>query len=133
MSFVINLKQSLFTTIIILTLLTGCATYQISTASLAEQLTGNSVSKGYGLATESVKGNDLATVKCIDKNGKEIELPVTNRTGVKITKTDNSKTEFYFNTLLIKDSTIVGSKTHFFNAKVKPIKLSDISKIEIMK
>ena len=128
------MKRSLFTlTIIILTLLTGCATYQISTTSLAEQLTGNSVSKGYGLATDAVKGNDLATVKCIDKNGKEIELPVTNRTGVKITKTDNSKTQFYFNTLLIKDSTIVGSKTHFFNAKVKPIKFSDISKIEIMK
>ncbi len=128
------MKHSLFTTaIIIITFLTGCVTYQISTASLTEQLNGNSVSKGYLMAADAVKGNDLEKVKCIDKNGKEIELPVTNRTGVKITKTDNSKTTFYFNTLLIKDSSIVGSKTHFFNAKVKPIKLSDISKIEIMK
>ena len=128
------MKRSLFTTaFIIIAFLTGCATYQISTASLTDQLNGNAVSKGYLMAADNVKGNDLEKVKCIDKNGKEIELPVTNRTGVKITKTDNSKTTFYFNTLLIKDSSIVGSKTHFFNAKVKPIKLSDIIKIEIMK
>ena len=128
------MKHSLFTTAVMsITLLTGCATYQISAASLTEQLNGNAVSKGYLMAADNVKGNDLEKVKCTDKNGKEIELPVTNRTGVKITKTDNSKTTFYFNTLLIKDSSIVGSKTHFFNAKVKPIKLSDISKIEIMK
>ena len=128
------MKYSLITTVLlIMFLLSGCATYQITTASLSEQLTGNAVSKGYLMATDNVKGNDLEKVKCIDKNGKEIELPVTNRTGVKITKTDNSKTTFYFNTLLIKDSSIVGSKTHFFNAKIKPIKFSDIIKIEIMK
>jgi len=128
------MKHLLYTTaVVVLILLCGCATYQISTTSLTEQLNGNAVSKGYLMAADNVKGNDLEKVKCIDKNGKEIELVVTNRTGVKITKTDNSKTEFYFNTLLIKDSAIVGSKTHFFNAKIKPIKFSDISKIEIMK
>lgn len=79
-----------------------------------------------------MKGNDLKTIKCIDKNGKEKEIPITNRAGIRITKNDNSKTTFYFNTLLNKDSSIVGSKTHFFNDKVKPIKLSDISKEEII-
>jgi hypothetical protein len=119
-------------TIISLALLTSCAAYQLSTQSLSDQLNGNIVSKGYLLATNAVKGNDLKTIKCIDKNGKEKVITVTNRTGVRITKNDNSKTTFYFNTLLIKDSSIIGSKTHFFNDKVKPIKFSDISKIEIM-
>jgi len=128
------MKRSLFIiTAISMTLSMGCATYQISTTSLSEQITGNAVSKGYLLATDAVKGNDLTKVKCVDKNGKEIEIPVTNRTGVKITKIDNSKTTFYFNTLIIKDSSIAGSKTHFFNAQIKPIKFSEISKIEIMK
>jgi hypothetical protein len=112
--------------------LAGCSSYLVSTSSLSEQLSGNIVSKGYLLATGAVKGNDLKTIKCVDKNGKEKEITVTNRTGVRITKNDNSKTTFYFNTLLIKDSSIVGSKTHFFNDKIKPIKLSDIRKIEIM-
>jgi hypothetical protein len=115
-----------------MTFLIGCASYMISTLSLSDQLTGDTVSKGYLLAKDAVKGNDLKTVKCVDKNGKEKEIAVTNRTGVRITKTDNSKTTFYFNTLLIKDSSIVGSKTHFFNDKIKPIKFSDISKIELM-
>jgi hypothetical protein len=112
--------------------LTSCASYLISTSSLAEQLTGDAVSKGYLLAKDAVKGNDLKTIKAVDKNGKEKLITVTNHTGVRITKTDNSKTTFYFNTLLIKDSAITGSKTHFFNDKVKPIKFSEISKIEIM-
>lgn len=112
--------------------LAGCASYQISSSSLSEQLSGNVVSKGYLFAENSVKGNDLRSIKCIDKNGKEKEIIVTHRTGVRITKTDNSRTTFYFDTLLIKDSAIVGSKTHFFNEKVKPIKFEEIAKIQII-
>jgi len=115
-----------------LAFLTGCASYQISGSSLSEQLNENVVSKGYLLATNAVRGNDLKSIKCIDKNGKEKEIAVTYRTGIRITKTDHSRTTFYFNTLLIKDSAITGSKTHFFNEKVKPIKFSDIVKMEIM-
>lgn len=119
-------------TFISMTILTSCASYTISTSSLSEQLTGGIVSKGYLLAKDAVKGNDLETITCVDKNGREKEIKVTNRTGVRITKTDKSRITFYFNTLLINDSSIVGSKTHFFNEKVKPIRFNDISKIEIM-
>ena len=117
---------------ILMSLLISCATYQVSTKSLSEQLQGDIVSRGFFLATEAVKGNDLKTILCIDKKGNQKEIPITHRTGIRITKTDNSKTSLYFNTILIKDSTITGSKTHFFNAQIKPIKFSEISKIEIM-
>ena len=112
-------------------ILTGCATYQVSTTSLSEQINGDVVSKGFLLAANAVKGNDLKVIKCVDKNGTEKEIIVTHRTGIKITKTDNSKTSLYFNTILIKDSSITGSKSHFFNAPIKPINFSEISKIEI--
>jgi len=115
-----------------LVLFSGCASYQISGVSLSEQLTGNTVNKGYLLASSAVKGNDLGSIKCIDKNGQEEVITVTYRTGVRITRNDDSKTTFYFNTLLIKDSSITGSKTHFFNEKVKPIPFRDIKKIEII-
>jgi len=85
----------------------------ISTSSLAKQLTGDTVSKDYLFAKDAVKGNDLKTITCVDKNGKEKIITVTNRTGVKITKLDNSKVSF-------------------LNAKVTPIKFSEISKIEII-
>jgi hypothetical protein len=118
---------------------TGCATYNLSSQSMLEQFanTGSEKKVTYLIVPPFVffpgvvKGNDLRILKCIDKNGNEKIVTVTNRTSVRITKSDNSRTTFYFDTLLLKDSTIAGSKTHFFNAQIKPIKFSDISKIEI--
>lgn len=117
---------------IIIVLFTGCATYQVSTTNLSEQINGNIVSKGYLLATDAVKGNSLKTIKCVDKKGIEREIAVTNRTGIRITKMDNSKTALYLNTVIIRDSSITGSKSHFFNAQIMPIKFSEISKIEVI-
>lgn len=120
-------------------LLTGCATYHISTDSLVQQFANTKPEKKYIYSPTipfipfSVNGNSLQTITVLDKNGKETVIPVTNRTSVRITRIDSSRTTFYFNTLLIQDSTISGSKTHFFEAHFKPIKLQEIAKIEIQK
>ena len=99
-------------TVLLLFVFSGCAVYEISTKSLVTQLQNTGTAeKGY-LSPGSVQG--------------------TNRTGVRITLTDNSRKTFYFNTLLVQDSAVFGSKTHFFSSSVKPMKLSSISKIEIM-
>ncbi len=134
-----------------LILLTGCATYHISTQSLLEQMAGSGTEKktlgvfpvsplihfnAFSIIVfyqGSVKGNDLRTDTCLDKNGKETTFDVDNRTSVRITRVDNSRVTFYFNTLLIQDSTITGSKTHFFEAHITPVMLKDVSKIEIQK
>ena len=50
---------------------------------------------------------------------------------VRIIKNDGKKNTFYFNTLLIKDSTITGSKTHFMKSNIKPISIKDVRRIEI--
>ena len=120
------------TTMMLAILLSGCASYRVSVNSLSEQLNGNEVNRGYLLAHSAVKGNELKTIRCTDKNGNAKEIVVTNRTGVRITKADSSRKSFYFNTLLIKDSAVTGSMTHFFKDNITPIKLSDIIKIEIM-
>jgi hypothetical protein len=119
-------------------LLTGCATYHISTQSLVQQFANTQPEKKYiymypGYIPFSVNGNSLQSITVLDKNGKETVIPVSNRTSVRITRIDSSRTTFYFNTLLIRDSTITGSKTHFFEAHIKPIKLKDIAKIELQK
>jgi hypothetical protein len=121
-------------------LLTGCATYHISTQSLVQQFADTQPEKKSVVLVVfpffipfSVNGNSLQTLKVLDKNGKEAVIPVTNRTSVRITRNDSSRTTFYFNTLLIQDSTITGSKTHFFEAHIKPMKLKDIAKIEVQK
>lgn len=85
----------------------------------------------YVFFIDPVTGNDLKTLKCIDSKGIEKIITITNRTGIRITRVDNSRTTFYINTLLLKDSSITGSKTHFFNMPIKPINFSDILKLEV--
>src|SRR5579863_1504490 len=119
-----------------LILLTGCATYHITTQSLVEQManSGTEEKTVTGFAppfifySGSVNGNSLTKITCLDKDGKEVTFDVGNRTSVRITKLDNSRVTFYFNTLLIKDSTITGDKTHFFKSLIKPVMLKDVSK-----
>jgi hypothetical protein len=122
-------------------LLPACATYHISTQSLVEQMANSGTEKKtivgfappYFFYKGSVKGNDLTKITCLDKNGKEARIDVTNKTSVRITELDSSRVTFYFNTLIIHDSVITGSKTHFFQWSFKPVMLRDISNIEIQK
>lgn len=133
-------KYSIYAITVMAVLLSSCATYHISTASLLTQLAGTQKEKKVLIFVAPpfffpgvVNGNSLRTVTVLDKNEKEHEINVTGRTGVRITMNSGKKTTFYFNTLLIKDSTITGSKTHFFNAPIRPISLSNIAKIQIQK
>ena len=120
-------------------LLSGCATYHLTTQSLLEQCAESKkedkvtilVAFPYIFFPGIVEGNNLRQLRVHDEGEKEYRLPVTNHLGIRITQNDKTRTTFYFNTLMIKDSTITGSKTHFFTARIKPIKLENIRKIEI--
>lgn len=80
-----------------------------------------------------VTGNSLREVKVLDKNEKECIIPVTNHTGVRVTKKDGERKTFYFNTLMIQDSIITGKNDHFLGTNIKPINLNNIEKIELQK
>jgi len=120
-------------------LLTSCATYHLSTESLVQQMADTRPETKYIYSPNlpfipfSVEGNSLQQLKCLDKNGKETTIDVSNRTSVRITLADSTHKTFYFNTLLLKDSTITGSKTHFFEMHIKPILLRDVVKIEVQR
>ncbi|HXB94084.1 MAG TPA: hypothetical protein VNU70_02960 [Puia sp.] len=133
------MKKSIMPCFVMPLLLASCATYHVSTQSLVQQMVDTKPEKKIIYAPTlppipfSVQGNDLRRIVCLDKNGKETSIEITNRTSVRITRNDSTHTTFYFNTLLIRDSTVTGSKTHFFEAHIRPIKLRDITKIEIQK
>ena len=125
-------------------LLNSCATYHISTESLLQQFADvrKEEKVTYFLAGGNrfliffpamVQGNSLRTISVLDKDEREYPLRVTQTTGVRITGENGKKVTFYFNTLLLKDSTITGSKTHLFNAQITPIPFSQIKKIELQK
>ncbi|BAV04343.1 hypothetical protein SAMN05421788_11071 [Filimonas lacunae] len=104
------------------------AQYHISTDNLVKQFLTASTEQHI-----FVKGTDLKQVICLNKSEAIDSLEVTNLTAIRIYKKDNSKTTFYFNTIKLTDSTITGCKTHFFNSYIKPIALTDIERIEIMR
>ncbi len=121
-------------------LLTSCATYHITTPNLLAQLAKSQPEKkiNYIVAFPIVfpgivTGNSLTEIKVLDKNEQECIIPVTNHTGVRITKSDKTRKTFYFDTLLVQDSTITGKNDHFFGVNITPINLNNIDKIELQK
>jgi hypothetical protein len=116
----------------------GCATYHVSTESLIEQAANSGQQKKETYFAPfyvpfSVTGNSLKEIKVLDKNEQETVLPVTNHTGVRITKNDGKRKTFYFNTLLIKDSMITGKNDHFIGTNIKPINLNNVKRVEIQR
>lgn len=136
------MKTHKFSGLLILScmLLSSCATYHITTQSLLEQLADTQTEKKVNVIVAFpvffpgvVTGNSLRQVKVLDKNEKECVIPVTNHTGVRITKKDGKRKTFYFDTLIIQDSTITGKNDHFIGTNIKPINLNNIEKIELQK
>ena len=118
----------------------GCTTYHMTTESLLTQFADvqPETKKNFIIALPLVfpgivEGNSLTEIKVLDQHDAEHTIPVTSHTGVRITTKDGKKRTFYFDTLLIKDSTINGKKSHFVGLDVKPVKLSDIDKIELQR
>ena len=121
-------------------ILSSCATYHLSTQSLLTQFADTKKETKINVIVAFpiyfpgvVTGNNLREIKCLDKNGQEQTLNITNHTGVRITKKDGKRKTFYFDTLLIQDSIINGAESHFLGLSIKPIKLNDIEKIELQK
>jgi hypothetical protein len=108
------MKTKLFGIIISAILLSGCATYFMTPQSLQSVL-------------EKGKPTHLNVV---DKDGKEVVIEPTIHTGIRITKKDDSRQTFYFVTAYLKDSSIMGSQSAIFDIPIKPIKVSDIKKVE---
>lgn len=137
----INLKR--FAIVIVSTvIMTSCATYHITTTSFLEQLAKSQPEKkinyivAFTIAAPIffpvvVTGNSLTEIKVLDKNERECTIPVTRLTGVRITKKDGTRKTFYFDTLLVKDSTITGKNDHVFGVNITPINLNNINKIEL--
>jgi hypothetical protein len=141
MNLKINLKR--FAIVIVSTfIMTSCATYHITTTSLLEQLAKSQPEKkinhivAFTIAAPFffpvvVTGNSLTEIKVLDKNERECIIPVSRLTGVRITKKDGTRKTFYFDTLLVKDSTITGKNDHVFGVNITPINLNNINKIEL--
>jgi hypothetical protein len=137
----IKLNKGIITLLAIcFVMLNSCATYHISTKSLIEQLTETTKEKKVNMIVAFpffipgvVTGNSLTEINVLDKNEQPYTIKVKRETAIRITKKDGKKSTFYFDTLIIEDSTITGKKDHFLGINIKPINLNHIEKIELQK
>jgi len=128
-------KQSYILTLILMTILTGCATYSIQPKSLADQL------KTYQIIETSAyfqrfsgfvyPSNNLTKIECKDKKGNNIWLyPDKNTEFIFIKKSTGNKVKAYFDTVLFRNDTLFGLRSRILGG-IRIIPVSDIDKISI--
>jgi hypothetical protein len=118
--------------------MSSCATYYITTDSLRNQFSGIDSTK---LRTVTVRGpagdvreylaNPIGTIHCIDKDGNPSQLTNSPSIEMRVTLTNGKRPVFYFDRILVTDSTLYGIQSRFIPSINKRIKLTDINKIEI--
>ncbi|HCT29850.1 MAG TPA: hypothetical protein DIW31_03755 [Bacteroidales bacterium] len=113
------MKSKLFGIILLAVMITGCATYNMAPQTLKKILEKGNPQVG------------VTQLNVVDKDGKSVVLTPTIHTAVRITKNDDTRQQLYFITLSLKDSVITGSKSVIFNFPIKPIKVSEIKKVEL--
>jgi len=120
---------------------TSCKTYYMTPASLATQLekvNPEKITDAYdfrlGLTGVLLKNgknfyNGIDTIEVIDKDGKQVKMPVTTHTSLRLTDNTGQSTTVFFDSMFKKDSLIFASKSHFLNLPVKR-NINSIKKIE---
>lgn len=136
-------KINLLLLLFVLITLTSCSTYYMTPIGLKEQLQSVDSTNIYetydfrlGLAGVALNGgknfyNGLDSIKCIDKRGDEILLPVNTQTGIRLTDETGKRVILYFDSLFLKDNLLYGSKSHFITLPVAPLNIDKLTKIEI--
>ncbi len=123
---------------LLVVLLTSCTTYLIPKSSLIEQLapidsTQLVNKKVYGPVVGQYQylANPITTILCEDKNGEPQTLTNSPSIEMRVTETNNMKTIFYFDRILIVDGQLVGVRSRFAPFVDKQIDLENIQLIEI--
>ncbi|MFV0419123.1 MAG: hypothetical protein ACK5KT_10385 [Dysgonomonas sp.] len=118
-------------------LLCSCSTYYIPVENFEYQLRNVNYAS---MKTVDIKGpygdtykdlaNQLDSIICVDKNNNIKKIKNKPSIEIRITDKNNKKTIFYFDTIYLSDSLVIGQQSRFISAQ-KSIPLKDIVKIEI--
>ena len=117
--------------------LSSCKTYTIPVDSFKKQLGGIEPSDFKKVYIEgAIYGSYMATpiekIQCIDKNGNPYELTNSPAIEIRFTYGEKSrKTTFYFDTILLTDSVVIGHRSRLISSLTKEIPINSITKIEI--
>ena len=120
----------------------GCATYYIPLESFKHQFSEIDTTKlrnvkinvpviVNSLATSIYPANPIDTIDCVDDNNKPIRLANSPSIEVRFTEKNDAHTIFYFDTIYLQDSLIVGAKSRFLPALRDAIPINSVKLIEV--
>jgi hypothetical protein len=128
-------KTNIVSSILIIFILTGCASYSIQTKNLVDQLkekqkiAPNAYFQQFSVI--DYPSNNLDRIKCQDKDGKYVWLYPDKNTGFEfITKSTGKKIKAYFDTVIFQNDTLFGLRSRLIGG-LRAIPISDIDKITI--
>lgn len=130
-------RYQLFLLAAVLTL-SSCKTYYIPLDSFRAQFAGMDPAQ---FETVKVRGplNEVyeyrtfprKPIQCVTKKGEPYQLEPSPALEIRFTMNNGKRTVFYFDKMLVTDSTVKGEQSRFIENLTKTIPLNSISKIEI--
>jgi hypothetical protein len=122
--------------------LLGCTTYYIPIESFKNQFNGIDSTKLRmveinvpvyinGVTSNTYLANPIDTINCVDENNKPVKLVNSPSIEIRFTDKNDDRTIFYFDTIYLQDSLIVGAKSRLIPTEIDAIPLIDVKLIEV--
>ena len=129
----------------ILALLLSCKTYTIPVDSFREQMKESTSEKLkkveinhpliYSLSSPKrnliYEANNIKSIIVVDKNGNNVKLENSPKLEMRITLKNGKRNILLFDTVIIKNDTLIGARSRIIQNLKRKIPLSAIEKIEI--
>jgi len=116
----------------------GCTTYYIPIESFKEQFRGIDstnlkIVNAIGPFGERISypANKIDTIYCVDENNKPIKLANSPSIEIRFTNMNDDRTIFYFDTVILQDSLIIGVESRFIPSFRDALNIKNIKLIEV--
>ncbi len=120
----------------------NCTTYYIPIDSFRQQFNGIDSTKlrmveinvpvtVYSSTTSSYPANPIDTIDCVDENNKPVRLANSPSIETRFTEINGDRTIFYFDTIYLQDSLIMGAKSRFLPSLRDAIPINNVKLIEV--
>lgn len=84
-----------------------------------------------GVTSNTYPANPIDTIHCVDENNKSIKLANSPSIEIRFTDKNDDRTIFYFDTIYLQDSLLVGAKSRLIPTIRDAIPLIDVKLIEV--
>ncbi len=122
--------------VLMCSLLCSCATYHLAPGDLVNQIRAahqnelNVTHSSPMIPSQRYNGNGVKELICYDKHEKKTSLRITPAIEMRITDTNGHRHIFYFDTVNLEDSVLVGMNSRILSTK-RRLSIANMRKVEV--